>query len=254
MYSPDGKKIAYLEERNILKIYDIAGKTAITAIPEGVNFSYQDGDQYFVWSPDSKYLLVQSNEGHFGSSQIVLIKADGTGARVNLTQSGFNNGEPQFGMGGKMMYYASDKKGMKNLSHGSQTDIFGMFFDKAAWDKFELTKDELTLKNEEDKRDSAEIKKKEEKEKPKKGKDTTKVKPPEFVPNLDNLDNRSERLTLASADIADFKLSLDGEKLYYLARYDKGYNLWVTMPRSNETKMLAELNAPNGSLVLSNDW
>jgi len=253
VYSPDGKKIAYLEERNIIKVYDIASKTSSTVVAEGVNFSYADGDQDFVWSPDSKFILAQSNEGRFGSSQIVLFKADGSGDRINLTQSGFNNGEPQFGMDGKMMYWASDKKGMKNLSRGSQSDIFGMFFDQAAWDKYQLNKDDLTLKNEQDKRDSAEIKKNEAKiKKPKK--DTTKAKKvPEFTPNLDNLDNRTERLTIGSADIADDKLSLDGEKLYYLARYDKGYNLWMTTPRTNETKMLAQLDAPNGSLVMSND-
>jgi tricorn protease len=252
VYSPDGKKIAYLEERNIIKIFDIASKTSKTLVPEGVNFSYQDGDQYFAWSPDGKYLLAQSNEGRFGSSQIILFKADGSGDRINLTQSGFNNGEPQWGMGGKMMYYASDKKGMKNLSRGSQSDLFGVFFDQATWDKYQLNKDDLTLKNEQDKRDSIEIKKKEEKTKKNK-KDTTKAKTPEFVPNVDNLDTRTQRLTINSADIADAKLSLDGEKLYYLAKYDKGYNLWVTMPRTNETKILAELNALNGSLVLSND-
>lgn len=251
-YSPDGKKIAYLEERNIIKVYDIASKTTTTVVPEGVNFSYADGDQYFAWSPDSKYILAQSNEGHFGSSQIVFFKADGSGPRVNLTQSGFNNGQPLWGMGGKMMYYASDKKGMKNLSQGSQTDIFGMFFDQAAWDKYQLSKEDLALKTEQDKRDTAEMKKAEEKNKKAK-KETTKKKEPDFVPNLDNLDLRTERLTIGSANIADFRLSLDGEKLYYLAKFDKGYNLWVTMPRTNETKVLAELNAPNGSLVLSND-
>jgi len=50
---------------------------------------------------------------------------------------------------------------------------------------------------------------------------------PEFLPNLENLEDRTERLTLTSAQIGDAKLSKDGEKLYYLARYDKGFNLWV---------------------------
>ncbi|MDP9080387.1 MAG: S41 family peptidase [Bacteroidota bacterium] len=251
VYSPDGKKIAYLEERNTIKVYDIAAKTSITLIAEGVNFSYQDGDQYFAWSPDSKYLLAQSSEGRFGSNQVVLLKADGSGKRINLTQSGFNNGEPQWGLGGKMMYWQNDKKGMKNFSSGSQMDVYGMFFDQATWDKYQLSKDDLTLKNEQEKRDTLELKKAE--AKTKKGKDTVKKKAPEFIPTLENLENRTERLTISSADIADDKLSLDGEKLFYLAKYEKGYNLWVTMPRTNETKVLADLSAPNGSLTLSND-
>jgi tricorn protease len=250
VYSPDGKKIAYLEERNIVKVYDIATKTSTTILPEGVNYSYQDGDQYFAWSPDSKYLLAQSSEGHIFASQVVLVKADGTDERVNLTQSGFNNAEPQFGMDGKMMYWFNDRNGMKNLSRGSQADVFGMFFDKAEWDKYNLSKDDLALKQEQDKRDSTDKKKD---EKGKKSKDTTKAKVPDFVPDLTNLDERTKRLTISSADIADAKLSNDGEKLFYLARYEKGYNLWQTMPRTGDTKVLAELNAPNGSLVMSKD-
>src|SRR3984885_13755700 len=139
---------------------------------------------------------------------------------------------------------------MKNLSLGSQADVFGMFFDKAAWDKFNLSKDDLALKQEQDKRDSTDKKKD---DKGKKGKDTTKAKVPDFVPDLTNLDERTKRLTISSADIADAKLSNDGEKLFYLARYEAGYNLWQTMPRTGETKVLAELKAPNGSLVMSKD-
>ena len=152
------------------------------------------------------------------------------------------------------MYWFSDKLGMKNLSRGSQADIYGMFFDQVAWDKYRLSKEDLTLQNEQEKRDSLELKKKkEETAKTKKEKDTEKAKTLEFIPNLDNLDIRTKRLTISSADMTDASLSHDGEKLYYLARYEKGYNLGVTMPRTNETKVLAELKAPNGSLVMSKD-
>lgn len=260
VYSPDGKKIAYLEERNVVKVYDIATKKTTTLLPEGVNYSYQDGDQYFTWSPDSKYLLAQSSEGHIFSSQVVLMKADGSGKRINLTKSGFSNSEPQWGMGGKMMYWFTDKDGMKNLSRGGQSDIYAMFFDQATWDKFQLSKEDLTVRDEEVKLDSIELKKKEEAEKKdqkhrkgKEKKDTTKIKMANFVLNLDNLDDRTKRLTISSADMADCKLSKDGEKLYYLAKYDKGYDLWVTMPRTGETKILADLKAPGGSLVMSKD-
>ena len=255
VYSPDGKKIAYLEERNIIKVYDVATKTSTTLLPEGVNFSYADGDQYFAWSPDSKYLLAQSSEGSGGwaSPQVDLFKADGSGQRVNLTQSGFGNSGAQWGMGGKMMYWLTDKDGMKNLSRGSQSDVYAMFFDQAAWDKYQLSKDDLALRTEQEKRDTANIKKDEAKKDKKAKKDTVMAKKPDFVPNLDNPDLRTERLTISSTDIADMKLSNDGEKLFYLARYDKGYDLWVTMPRTKETKVLAQLKTPNGSLVMSND-
>ncbi len=255
--SPDGKKIAYLEERNTIKVYDIATKKAVTLLPEGVNFSYADGDQNFVWSADSKYILAQSTEGGaLGNGEVVLIKADGLKARVNLTQSGFDDNNPQFGMGDKMMYWISDKQGMKNLSQGSQGDVFAMFFDQATWDKYQLSKEDLTIKTETDKRDSVDIKKAIAKADSIAKAEKKKVEPaviPEFSPNLENLEDRTERLTINSSRIADAKLSKDGEKLYYLARYDKGFNLWVTSPRTKETKLLAELNANGGSLEMSKD-
>ncbi len=254
VYSPDGKKIAYLEERNLLKVLDIATKKVVTIIPQGVNYSYSDGDQYFTWSPDSRYLMAQSNEGSFQRPEVVLIKADGSGDRINLSQSGFQDRYPQFGMNGKMMYWLSDKQGMKNLSRGAQTDIYAMFFDQQAYDRYILSKEDLDVRKEGDRLDSMERAKTAAVQAPVKGKKTpANVQPYEFSPNLKNLDNRTIRLTLSSADMAGVKLSKDGEKLYYLARYDQGYDLWITMPRTHETKMLAKLGARGGDMELSKD-
>ncbi|MCC8425112.1 S41 family peptidase [Mucilaginibacter sp. UR6-11] len=255
--SPDGKKIAYLEERNVIKVYDIAAKKSIAILPEDVNFSYADGDQNFVWSADSKYILAQSSEGNaLGAAEIVLIKADGSKARVNLTQSGFDDNNPHFGMGDKMMYWTSDKQGMKNLTRGGQGDVFAMFFDQAAWDRFLLNKEDLAIKTEIEKRDSVDIKKAIAKADSLAKAQKKKITPPaipEFSPNLENLEDRTVRLTLASSRIGDSQLSKDGEKLYYLARFDKGYNLWVLTTRTKESRILAEINANGGSLEMSKD-
>ncbi len=238
IYSTDGKKIAYLEERNILKSYNLATKAVTTLIPEGVNFSYRDGDQYFTWSPDSKYLLAESAEGGgWGKDDVVLISDDGSGKRINLTESGFSDEYPQWGLDGRMMYWTSDKNGMKNLSRGAQTDVYAMFFDQKAWDRFQLNKEDFDLKTEEEKKDSAKSKK----------------TPEPLIPNLKNLEDRTQRLSINSAILRTPKLSKDGEKLYYLARYDKGYDLWETILRTHETKLLAKLDAKGGTLDLTKD-
>ncbi|HEY4061746.1 MAG TPA: S41 family peptidase [Puia sp.] len=231
VYSPDGKKIAYLEERNILKTYDLTTKTTNTLIPEGVNYSYSDGDQYFTWSPDSKYLLAQSTEGGgWNTHEVVLVRDDGTGQRTNLTWSGFDDQHPQWGLDGKMMYWTSNKNGLKNLSRGGQSDVYALFFDQKAWDRFQLSKDDLDLRTDIEKKDSANNK---------------KTAGP-LTLNLRNLDDRSQRLTTASANLSAAKLSKDGEKLYYLASFEKGFDLWVATLRTHETKLLAKLNAANG--------
>jgi Tol biopolymer transport system component/C-terminal processing protease CtpA/Prc len=237
VYSPDGKKIAYLEERNILKTYDLATKATNTLIPEGVNYSYADGDQYFSWSPDGKWLLAQSGEGGgWQSREVVLLRDDASGKRTNLTWSGFDDLRPQWGIDGKMMYWMSNKNGLKNLSRGGQTDVYAMFFDQKAWDRFGLNKEDFDLKVEMEKKDTA-------------------SKKPTFPLelNLRDLDERTHRLTNTSTMFSGAKLSKDGEKLYYLAAYEKGFDLWVATLRTHETKLLAKLDANGGRIEMTHD-
>ena len=253
LYSPDSTKIAYLQDRNEVRVYNLKTKKSHTVLPKGINYSYADGDQYFIWSPDSRYLLIESQENTMQRSEVVLVNADGTGNRINLTNSGFNDIYPQWGLGGKMMYYLTDIKGMHNLSRGSQMDIYTMFFDKEAWDKFNLSKEDYDLLKEQEKRDSTDTKKSDDK-KGKKGKDKKKEETKPLQLDLTNLDYRTKRLTISSGDISDAKLSEDGEKLYFIARYEKEFNLWVTEPRTHKTKVLAQLDSPSpGSMELSKD-
>ncbi|MEM8894224.1 MAG: peptidase S41, partial [Bacteroidota bacterium] len=95
-FSPDGKEIAFLEERIKLKKINIETK-AITEIHDGTSsFSYADGDQHFSWSPDGKWLAITFNpQGHW-VSETGIIKSDGTGSIRNLTSSGFYDEYPQW--------------------------------------------------------------------------------------------------------------------------------------------------------------
>ena len=56
-YSPDGKQLAYIEDRMTLKILDLATKQARTLLTSAELFSNSDNDQYFQWGPDSQWLL-----------------------------------------------------------------------------------------------------------------------------------------------------------------------------------------------------
>ncbi len=238
LYSPDGKKIAYLDSRNILKVYSTVTHKTVTVLPQGVNYSYSDGDQYFKWAPDSKWLLVKSNEGTFVRNDIDLVRADGTGKRLDLTQSGFADRKPKWGMDGKMMVWISTREGMKNLSRGSQGDVYAMFFNQKAFDQYNLNKQDYQLLKDEQKKEKPNEQKKE-------GQKKEEQKKP-LILNLKNLDSRTKRLTINSSILSDFILSKDGKKLYYLAKYEKGFDLWVTEPRTHKTKILARLNSKSG--------
>ncbi|MCE9627461.1 MAG: PDZ domain-containing protein, partial [Candidatus Eisenbacteria bacterium] len=67
---------------------------------------------------------------------------------------------------------------------------------------------------------------------------------------LDGLEDRIARLSLNSADLAAAMLTPDGETLVYLARYDKGYDLWKYVMRSKEVKLVAKLGADEADFKL----
>ena len=245
--SPDGKEIAYLEERNILKVYNLATKKSRTIVPKGVNFSYADGDQYYTWSPDGKWIAFNSAEGRWPSSEVALMKADGSGERINLTQSGFSDAQAKWAFGGKALLWMTDRNGKKPLAMQGEreVDVYAMFFDQEAYDKFKLNKDEFSL-----------LKEKEDKDKEALKKDSNlKINPPgkSWQPLIEGLDHRKLRLTINSGNISDYILSNDGEKLFFMARMEKGYDLWMTNPRTKETKLVAKLDGGPAGMSLTAD-
>ena len=239
MYSPDGKEVAFVEDRATVKVLTLAsGETRTVLGPDHV-FATDVGRQYFQWSPDGKWLLFDLSIPGLAPGEVGLVKADGTGEVVNLTQSGFSDRRGKWVLGGKAMIWLSNRDGLKSVaqSGGSQADVYAMFFTQDAWDRYRLSEEEYTL-----------LKESEEKNKPKA--DSTKNGQVESVAlELEDLELRKARLTIHSSSLGDAVLSKDGETLYYLARFERGMNLWSTSLRTRETKMVANLNAGGGSLA-----
>ncbi|HOY27854.1 MAG TPA: peptidase S41, partial [Flavobacteriales bacterium] len=86
-FSPDGKEVAYLEERTTLKVLNIASKQTRIVVPGDKNYSYSDGDQWYQWSPDSKWFVVNFLNDNQWIGQVGLVKATGTEPIINLTRS-----------------------------------------------------------------------------------------------------------------------------------------------------------------------
>lgn len=235
--SPDGKKLAFIEDRRTLKVMDLASKKEqILMTPEQL-FHMQDGDQYFQWSPDSKWLLA-TYRPTMPNREVVLLDVSGQKPMVNLTQSGYSDGNPKWTPDGKQIIWFSNRFGMKSHANsgGSQQDVFALFLTQEAWDRYQLDKDEFDLYKELEKRNQ---------------KDTAKAGSKAIADiqiDWKGLEDRKARLTIHSSSVSDALLSKDGEKLFYLTRFEKGANLWSTNLRTKETKMEIALDASGGSL------
>ena len=248
-YSPDGKEIAFVEDRATLKIFNLGTRQDRTIL---TSRELDEGEQQFEWSPDGKWILFDYSVPGIAPGEVGLVRADGKSPAVNLTQSGFNDNRGRWVMGGKAMLWFSNRDGLKAVaqSGGAQADAYAMFFTPDAWDRYRLTKEELALvKEAEDKKD-----KDKSKDAAKDAKDAPKdVKVEDLVIDLDGISQRKARLTVNSSSLGDAAVSRDGETLYYLARFEKGMNLWSTNLRTKETKMVLPLNATSGTLAWDKD-
>jgi tricorn protease len=258
-YSPDGKEVAYLENRTTLKVINLESKQSRTILPGEYNYSYADGDMWYQWSPDSKWFLV-----NFGPKErmfwpeVGLIEASGNGTLRNLTQSGYEDYAPKWEMEGKMMIWISTRQGNRTENgFTAEGDVFGLFFTQKDYDRFNLSKEEYELLKE--KEDEEEKEKKDDndegdKKKNKKSEgedDEEDIEPLKF--DWENLIDRKKKLTLHTSRANDYLLSKEGDKLYYLTRFEGKNNLYVTDLRTKETKQFAKIDANSTSMELSKE-
>ena len=247
-FSPDGKKVAFLEDRTEIKVIDVATKKVNTALPADANYSYSDGDIPFEWSPDSKWILstFMGNDS-WNTVDIAIAKADGSQV-VDLTESGHADAAPMWALDGKAITYVTGKYGMKAQgSWGNEYDVILMALDPEAWEKFNYTEEEAKLaeKAEADAKDKVEgdeskDKKDKKGKKNKKGKKDAKADDAvkEIPLDLANRQYRTRRLTDNSSNLSNYYLSPKGDKLYYAAKATEGgYNIMVKDLKKGDTKM-----------------
>jgi len=253
-FSPDGKEVAFLENRVILKVINLKSGQTRTILPADKNYSYADGDQYYQWSADGKWFLVQFGVVRLFTTEIGLVSSDGKHEVINVTRSGYDNFNPKWSSDGRMMVYGCSRDGAKSQSgYTSSYDIYGLFFTRDSYDRYKLSKEDYALLKEVEDKTKDSTAKAAEMKNGKKADSTHKDSVKTLQIDFENLSDRKARLTIQSADIADMVLSKDGSKLFYMASFEKGYDLWVTELRTRDTKLFVKVGAKNASLEMSAD-
>ena len=153
-FSPDGKEIAYLENRQTLKVYNLASKQSRTVLPAR--------SQLLLRRRRSVLLVVARFEvaARPVRSQGTDVRSGGRARRRRWQLGGsqphakrLRRCPPKWAMDGKMMIWGTTRDGALSQGGGAVSgDVYGMYFTKAAYDRAKLSKEEFALvKEREDK-------------------------------------------------------------------------------------------------------
>ena len=203
-------------------------------------------------------------------SDVAIVSANGDMKIYNITESAYFDDDPQWVLDGNAILYNSDRYGMRShASWGSQRDVFIAFLNQEAYDKFRLNKEEYALLKEQEKAkkdDKKDEPKKEEKSNKKKGdkkdgpstgsgaeKDDKPKESKKIEVDLEHLQDRVIRLTPMSSNLSGMALSKDGEKLYFMTSFEKGYDLWEMDVREKSMKIMKKMGQGGAHLVVKDD-
>lgn len=253
--SPDGKKMAYIEDRRILKIMDLdSGK--IKTFEDKITNS-RSGGFGVQWSPDSKWLTLEiMNPMHDPYGDIAIVNVE-DGKFINLTHTGYFDQQPRFTPDGNAVIFASERYGMRNhASWGSEYDVMMVFLNQEAYDKFRLSEEDYALLKDveaQQKKAAAKDDKKDDKKSDKK--DDKKAETPKNATRVEpeGIQERIVRLTPNSSNLGDYAISKDGDALYYLSAFEGGYDLWKKDLRKNDVSMVKKLGSMGGGFQQDKD-
>ncbi len=244
-FSPDGKSIAFIQDRTKLMVMDLkSGK--VRQVTDGSTVTRRTGGIPFSWSPDSKWILTEVvDRKHDPYSDIAIINvADGT--MHNLTQTGYSDESPRWAFDGNAIVFATERYGLRaHASWGSQNDVMIIFLNREAFDRFNLNEEDYALLKDAEKK-SGEKKEKETKTDDAKGKKDTAAKTDEkkdIVVEFDGIDRRTVRLTPFSSMLSDYVVTKDGSHLYFISTsssFDGKADLWKIDLRKKEPKMVSK--------------
>ncbi len=122
-YAPDGRRIAYRDDRNAIRIFDLDTGRSTEILPDSASYFYNVDQFDFEWAPDGRHILTTT--GFISTNtEIEMIETMGAHRRQNLSDSGFGDDKAGFSPDGSVVFWASDRFSQRNLSsEGAMVDI-----------------------------------------------------------------------------------------------------------------------------------
>lgn len=270
-FSPDGKEIAFIEDRSRLRVLNLKSGKVRTITDGSKHYTRGESGFNYQWSPDGKWFALEIITNRRDPyCDIAIVSATEGGRLYNVTNSAYIDNSPRWVMGGNALIYSSNRHGMRShASWGSMEDVYISFMNQETMDKFTMSEEEYAFFKESEKK--AEAKKKEaagkEKDGKKDGKDSKKKdngqpndstagkdgkKDAKTVKmDLEKVGDRILRLTPMSSRLGSAALSNDGETLYFTAAFERGMDLWKVSTRTHSVQLFKK--GVGGGLQLSKD-
>ena len=256
-YSPDGNRLAYIQDRNKLMVKNL--KTGeVKQLLDGKTHISRSGGYGYEWSPDGKWIVTEGVlHNHDPYTDIFIVNTE-TAEMIPLTETGYFDESPIFALDGEAVVFQSDRYGMRNhASWGSQQDVMIAFLTQDAYDRFRLNEEDYKLLKEVEKANKKDSPAKKEasdkqgKGDKKDGEDKKSVKTIEV--DRGNIQDRLIRLTPASSDVSDKYVTPDGEALYYISSANGDGGLWKINLRDKKSELVRNLESPMARFSTSQD-
>jgi C-terminal processing protease CtpA/Prc len=232
-------------------VLNLASGKSRTIVPAERNYSYSDGDQWYQWSPDGKWFAVEFLSDKRWTTEAGLVRSSGEGDLINITNSGYLDSVPRWAIEGNAIYWYTDRHGERqHAGHVGNRDIYASFLNQEAWDQFHFSEaeyDQLIEGKEEAEKEDEDNKKNEE--------TSEGIKLPDPITiQFEGIEDRNRRMTLHSTRMVDSLIMADGEKVLYLAGFNKGFDLWSYEPRKQELKLVTKIKAESaGNMMLDKE-
>lgn len=204
--SPDGKKIAFRQDRGRLIVADIAENGALSN--QIVLLDGWDIPSKVSWSPDSIWLAYSASDLNF-NEEVYIHAADNSSTPVNISMHPKYDSNPIWSPDGS-------KLGFISMRNNGDFDIWFAWLSKPDWQRskeewrrMENIEDELSKK---DKKASSDGSKEEEEEETA---SAEKGKPEPISIDFDGIYTRLEQVTSFTGNETQMLFDKDGENIYY---------------------------------------
>ena len=254
-FSPNGKELAFIENRDKLMVMDMASKK-VRQVTDGSQWFSTSGGFSYSWSPNGKWFALEMiTNGHDPYSDVAIVSAQG-GKVTNLSRSGYFSESPCWTADGNAVVFLTDRYGMRShASWGSLSDVMIAFVNQDAYDKFQLSKEDYELRKElekqqkKDKEEADKKKTKDNKDKKEKDKKDSIKAEPEVQIEPDGIEDRIVRIT-RNSDMVVNCIGAADNKIYYFVNESGGCNVYCYNLITKERKSVGSI--PDGSVSVSN--